>query len=170
MKFSIQEEGKEKQIFFTFQSASQATGIPSTAIHYVLKKKATPIYRRRKDGVKFIIINEEEEPFATINGKDYKSFEDVETDFGISRTLFINQLLVKKNHFLDSREISHEVEKSDELEAFLDRVKKLRMCAKIEKCVGMRAKLPGDPRTLKDHMREANGIFGRGFASAILEV
>ena len=154
MRFSIQEEGKEKQIFFTFQSASQETGIPSPAINYVLKKKATPVYRRRKDGVLFIIKNEEEKPFATINGKVYKSFEEIETDFGISRTLFINQLLVKKNHFLDSCEKSHEVEKSDELEVFLDKYKKLRMCAKIEKYTEMRAQF-----------RDDYGIVGPGFAS-----
>ena len=154
MKFSIQEEGKEKQIFFNFQSASHATGIPSPTINYVLKKKATPIYRRRKDGVKFTIKNEEEKPFATIGGKDYKSFGEIEMDFGISRTLFINQLIAKKNHFLDSHEKSHEVEKSDELEEFLDKFKKLRMCAKIEKYTGLKA-----------HWRDERGIVGRGFAA-----
>ena len=37
MKFSIQEEGGEKQIFFTFKEASEKTGIPSKTIDRVLK-------------------------------------------------------------------------------------------------------------------------------------
>ena len=154
MKFSIQEEGKEKQIFFTYYSASLATGIPSQNIHYVLKKKQTPVHCRRKDGVKFTIKNEEEKPFAKIDGKDYFSLEEIERDFGISHTLFFNQLAAKKNHFLDYQEKSHDVEKSDELEEFLSKLKHLRMCAKIQRQTGIRA-----------HWRnENNTIIRPGFA------
>ena len=46
MKFSIQEEGQEKQIFLTFKEASTATGIPSKVILRVLKS-VQPKYVRR---------------------------------------------------------------------------------------------------------------------------
>ena len=39
MKIEIQEEGKEKQIFFTFKDASVATGIPATTLLHFIKNK-----------------------------------------------------------------------------------------------------------------------------------
>ena len=138
MKFSIQEEGKEKQIFFSFQKASEETGIPTLNIHYVLNKNKKPVYRRRKDGVKFT-IKKEETPFAKIDGKDYFTMNEIEEDFGITRTLFINQLAKKKNHFLDRNEISHNVEKSEDLKVYLDKFAQLRMCSKVMRKTNSRA-------------------------------
>ena len=43
MKFSIQEAGGEKQIFFTFKDASEKTGISSKNILRVLKSEETNI-------------------------------------------------------------------------------------------------------------------------------
>ena len=39
MRFSIQEEGKEKQIFFTFKEASEKTGNSSGTLSRFLKDK-----------------------------------------------------------------------------------------------------------------------------------
>ena len=46
MKFSIQEEGKEKQTFFTYKEASEQTGLPSKTILRVLKSGNITYFRR----------------------------------------------------------------------------------------------------------------------------
>ena len=46
MKFSIQEEGGEKQIFFTFKEASEKTGLPSKTILRVLRSERDKYFRR----------------------------------------------------------------------------------------------------------------------------
>ena len=68
MKFSIQEEGGEKQIFFTFKEANEKTGIPSSNIWRVLKRENKKF--KRKDGKVFFIQEEEaNEPFLRIKKK-----------------------------------------------------------------------------------------------------
>ena len=46
MKFSIQEAGGEKQIFFTFKEASEKTGLTSKNIARVLKSGRNKYFRR----------------------------------------------------------------------------------------------------------------------------
>ena len=58
MKFSIQEEGGEKQIFFTFKEASEKTGILSKRIAETLRSGRNK-YFRRSDKKTFWIQNEE---------------------------------------------------------------------------------------------------------------
>ena len=58
MKFSIQEAGGEKQIFFTFKDASEKTGLTSKNIARVLKSGRNK-YFRRSDKKTFWIQNEE---------------------------------------------------------------------------------------------------------------
>ena len=119
MKFSIQEEGKEKQIFFTFKEASEKTGLPSKTIVRVLKS-GNEKYFRRADKKVFWIQEEDAVPFIQIDGEDFFNAEEIQERFGLSRTVFFNQLCKKKTHFLDSQEKSHEVTwMSDELEKFL---------------------------------------------------
>ena len=91
MKFSIQEEGQEKQIFFTFKEASTATGIPSKVILRVLKS-VQPKYVRRADKKVFWIQKEEYEPFIQVDGEDFFTAEEIRETFGLSRTVFFNQL------------------------------------------------------------------------------
>ena len=123
MKFSIQEEGQEKQIFFTFKEASAATGLPSKVILRVLQSGQIK-YARRADKKVFWIREEEEYPFIQIDGKDFFTAEEIQERFGLSRTVFFNQLCKKKTHFLDSQEKSHEVTwKSPRLEEFLSKLK-----------------------------------------------
>ena len=122
MKFSIQEEGQEKQIFFTFKEASAATGLPSKVILRVLQSGQIK-YARRADKKVFWIREEEESPFIQIDGEDFFTAE-IQERFGLSRTVFFNQLCKKKTHFLDSQEKSHEVTwKSPRLENFLSKLK-----------------------------------------------
>ena len=123
MKFSIQEEGQEKQIFFTFKEASAATGLPSKVILRVLQSGQIK-YVRRADKKVFWIREEEESPFIQIDGKDFFTAEEIQERFGLSRTVFFNQLCKKKTHFLDSQEKSHEITwKSPRLEKFLSKLK-----------------------------------------------
>ena len=123
MKFSIQEEGQEKQIFFTFKEASAQTGLPSKVILRVLQSGQIK-YVRRADKKVFWIQEEEESPFIQIDGKDFFTAEEIQERFGLSRTVFFNQLCKKKTHFLDSQEKSHEITwKSPRLEKFLSKLK-----------------------------------------------
>ena len=123
MKFSIQEEGQEKQIFFTFKEASAQTGLPSKVILRVLQSGQIK-YVRRADKKVFWIQEEEESPFIQIDGKDFFTAEEIQERFGLSRTVFFNQLCKKKTRFLDSQEKSHEITwKSPRLEKFLSKLK-----------------------------------------------
>ena len=137
MKFSIQEEGQEKQIFFTFKEASTQTGIPSKVILRVLQSGQQK-YVRRSDKKVFWIRDEEQDPFIQIDGKDFFTAEEIRETFGLSRTVFFNQLCKKKTHFLDSQEKSHEVTwVSPKLERL---IQGLRETAADEKCRRSRAK------------------------------
>ena len=107
MKFSIQEEGGEKQIFFTFKEASEKTGIPSKTIESSQVRNIK--YFRRSDKKTFFIEAEDSTPFIQIDGEDFFTAEEIQERFGLSRTVFFNQLCKKKTHFLDSQEKSHEV-------------------------------------------------------------
>ena len=137
MKFSIQEEGQEKQIFFTFKEASAATGLPTKVILRVLQSGQIK-YARRADKKVFWIREEEESPFIQIDGEDFFTAEEIQERFGLTRTVFFNQLKKKKTHFLDSQEKSHEVTwKSSLLEKFLNMMNKK---AAAEKYMSSRAK------------------------------
>ena len=127
MKFSIQEEGGEKQIFFTYKEASEKTGILSKRIAETLRSGRNK-YFRRSDKKTFWIQNEETTPFIQIDGEDFFTAEEIQERFGISRTFFFSQLCKKKTHFLDSQEKSHEVTwKSDDLEKFISLLKEAKM-------------------------------------------
>ena len=134
MKFSIQEEGSEapdKQIFFTFKEASEKTGILSKRIAQTLRSGRNK-YFRRSDKKTFWIQNEETTPFIQIDGEDFFSADEIQERFGISRTIFFNQLCKKRTHFLDSQEKSHEVTwKSDGLEKFLSRLRERDAAEKV---------------------------------------
>ena len=134
MKFSIQEEGSEapdKQIVFTFKEASEKTGILSKRIAQTLRSGRNK-YFRRSDKKTFWIQNEETTPFIQIDGEDFFTADEIQERFGISRTIFFNQLYKKRTHFLDSREKSHEVTwKSDGLEKFLSKLRERDAAEKV---------------------------------------
>ena len=131
MKFSIQEEGQDKQIFFTFKEASAATGLPSKVILRVLQSGQIK-YVRRTDKNVFWIREEEEFPFIQIDGEDFFTAEEIQERFGLSRTVFFNQLSKKKTHFLDSLEKSHEVTwASPRLQKFLSKLKEKAVVEKL---------------------------------------
>ena len=120
MKISIQEEGKEKQVYLTFKDAMEASGIPSPQI-YLIIKRGNPRYKRRSDGKVFFIQTEKDEKLCSIDNEVFTSFEQIKERFGISPTLFLNQITRKKCHFLDANEISHFAEDlSPEIEKMID--------------------------------------------------
>ena len=152
MKFSIQEEGHDKQIFFTFKEASAQTGLPSKVILRVLQSGQNK-YVRRTDKKVFWIQDEEEFPFIQVDGKDFFTAEEIRETFGLSRTVFFNQLSKKKTHFLDSQEKSHEVTwKSPRLETFLS---KLKEKAVVEKLMHSQAK-KGIPKSFAEINEQIN--------------
>ena len=137
MKFSIQEEGHpgepspDKQIFFTFKEASAQTGLPSKVILRVLQSGQQK-YVRRADKKVFWIREEEQSPFIQVDGEDFFTAEEIRETFGLSRTVFFNQLQKKKTHFLDSQEKSHEVTwASPRLEKFLSKLREREVVAKL---------------------------------------
>ena len=131
MKFSIQEEGGDKQIFFTFKEASEKTGLTSKNIARVLKSGRNK-YFRRSDKKTFWIQEEDTDPFIQIDGEDFFTVEEIQERFGLSRTVFFNQLRKKKTHFLDSQEKSHEVTwKSLILEKLIELMQKNEMEQRI---------------------------------------
>ena len=159
MKFSIQEEGHpgepapEKQIFFTFKEASAQTGLPSKVILRVLQSGQIK-YVRRTDKKVFWIREEEEFPFIQVDGEDFFTAEQIQERFGLSRTVFFNQLQKKKTHFLDSQEKSHEVTwKSPRLEKFLS---KLKEKAAVEKLMHSQARksIPKSYKEIKDKLNQ----------------
>ena len=136
MKIGIQEEGKEKQIFFTFKDASEATGISSTVIWKFIKNKnkGHDKFVRKSDQNVFIIQEENEIPFIQIDGENFFSIQEILEKFGISRTLLPDQSTPeeKKNHFLDCEEISHHVTGiSLAFEEFIDLLRQHQMQEKI---------------------------------------
>ena len=131
MKFSIQEEGGDKQIFFTFKEASEKTGLTSKNIARVLKSGRNK-YFRRSDKKTFWIQEGDTDPFIQIDGEDFFTAEEIQERFGLSRTVFFNQLRKKKTHFLDSQEKSHEVTwKSLILEKLIELMQKNEMEQRI---------------------------------------
>ena len=153
MKFSIQEEGQpKKQIFFTFKEASAQTGLPSKVILRVLQSGQIK-YVRRADKKVFWIQEEDKELFIQIDGEDFFTAEEIQERFGLSRTVFFNQLQKKKTHFLDSQEKSHEVTwKSPRLEKFLC---KLKEKAAVEKTMHSQAR-KGMPKSYEEINEKMN--------------
>ena len=142
MKFTIQEEGKGKQVFLTFKKAEIATGISSSNILKVLKRQNKK-FKRKYDGKVFLIQEEKDEKLCSIDGEDFFSFGEIKNRFGISPTVFLNQISRKKKHFLDKDEISHFVKDfSPEMEKLCD-LQKIRF---VDENI---VKLRGNHHTLK---------------------
>ena len=99
MKFSIQEEGKEKKVFLTFKDANEATGIPSSHIWKILKRDNSK-YTRRSDKKVFFIQEERDEKLCMIDGEGITSFQQIQEKFGLTPTNFSIKLQERKNILL----------------------------------------------------------------------
>ena len=128
MKFSIQEEGGEKQFFLSFQDAEAKTGINGATVLRIIRS-GKGYFKRRSDR-KIIFIREEyDEPFIQIDGVDFYEFEEVFEQFGLKRQVFYKQLLKKGGkYFTDAQGEFHKVTaKSQLLERLIGDSRRLEM-------------------------------------------
>ena len=128
MKFSIQEEGGEKQYFLSFQDAEKKTGISPLNIVRILRSDKD-YFRRRSDKKVIFIRREEDEPFIQIDGEDFNTFEEIHEKFGLKRQVFYKQLLGQGGkYFLDDSGQLHKVtKKSDLLDRFISEFHRNKM-------------------------------------------
>ena len=149
MKFSIQEEGGEKQFFLSFQDAEKKTGISSLTIVRIMKSDKG-YFRRRSDKKVIFIRKDNDEPFIQIDGEDYHSFEEIHERFGLKRPVFYKQLLKQGGkYFLDDQGEIHKVTKKSELLTnLISDSQNLEMHAKVmafkKHCKKMPAGFPKD--------------------------
>ena len=87
MKISIQEEGKEKQVFLTFKEAAASIGVPSPQIYNIIKR-GEPRYKRRSGKKVFFIREETDGKLCSIDGEDFLFFQQIKDKFGISNSFF----------------------------------------------------------------------------------
>ena len=128
MKFSIQEEGGEKQFSLSFQDVEAKTGINGATVLRIIRS-GKGYFKRRSDR-KIIFIQEEyDEPFIQIDGKDFYDFKEISEQFGLKRQVFYKQLLKKGGkYFTDGGGEVHKVTaKSKLLERLIDDSRRLEM-------------------------------------------
>ena len=132
MKFSIQEDGEEKQCFLSFQEAEKKTGISSLTIARILRSEKD-YFRRRSDKKVIFIKRENDEPFIQIDGEDFHSYDEIYDRFGLKRQVFYKQLVKKGgNYILDSQGAIHGITKKSEiLEKILDEAHTIKMMGMV---------------------------------------
>ena len=133
MRFSIQEQNGKKMIFHSPAEAYKVTGVHFTTIKTTLERGANPIYHRRSDNKLFEIRKEDPIRLIMIEGEDFFSLEEIQAKFGLSPTIFLNQ--VKNDQFAKkidwiSPELfpgnESETEKIDELEILRSQFEKFQ--------------------------------------------
>ena len=97
MRFSIQEQNGKKMIFHSPAEAYKVTGVHFTTIKTTLERGANPIYHRKSDNKLFEIRKEDPIRLIMIEGEDFFSLEEIQAKFGLSPTIFLNQ--VKNDKF-----------------------------------------------------------------------
>ena len=97
MRFSVREQIDEKKMFFHLPAAAQkVTGLHLTTIKTILDRGGNPNYHRKSDNKLFEILEEPPIKILTIEGKDFFSLEEIEKEFALSPTKFMNQVKNKK--------------------------------------------------------------------------
>ena len=150
MIFSIQEEGKEKKIFFTFKDAEEATGIPSKHIWRIVKRK-NPKYIRRSDKIFFFIQNEDkkDEKMFTIDEEEITSFSQIGSKTRLKPIDFFNQISNKQKHFLDSNGIQHTIDWiSPKIDYLFEALRQRDFALKVSKVVKNARKIDYDKLNL----------------------
>ena len=84
-------------IFHSPAEAYKVTGVHFTTIKTTLERGANPIYHRRSDNKLFEIRKEDPIRLIMIEGEDFFSLEEIQAKFGLSPTIFLNQ--VKNDKF-----------------------------------------------------------------------
>ena len=91
MRFSIQEAGKAKRFFHIPADAQKETGLHLSTIKAVLKRKNS-CYHRPSDNKLYFIRKEPAVKILTVAGKDFFSLEEIQQEFGLTPTKFMNQI------------------------------------------------------------------------------
>ena len=95
MRFSIQEDGKAKKFFHLPADAQKETGVHHSLIKGVLARKNSS-YHRKSDNKLFVIQKEPAVKLLTVQGKDFFSLEEIQSEFKLSLTVFVNQIRNQK--------------------------------------------------------------------------
>ena len=96
MRFSVREQNKKKMFFHLPAAAQKVTGLHLTTIKTILERGGNPNYHRKSDNKLFEILEEPPIKILTIEGKDFFSLEEIEKEFALSPTKFMNQVKNKK--------------------------------------------------------------------------
>ena len=131
MRFSIQEVGKAKQFFHLLADAQKETGLNLPLIKAVLERTNSS-YHRKSDNKLFSIRKEEPVKLLTVQEKDFFSLEEIQQEFGLTPTKFMNQIKNQKfPHEIDwispeirSSEKSADETTKSEVESLLEEMKK----------------------------------------------
>ena len=96
MRFSVREQNEKKMFFHLPAAAQKVTGLHLTTIKTILDRGGNPNYHRKSDNKLFEILEEPPIKILTIEGKDFFSLEEIEKEFALSPTKFMNQVKNKK--------------------------------------------------------------------------
>ena len=96
MRFSIQEQNGKKMFFHSPAAANKVTGLHLTTIKTILEREGNPTYHRKSDNKLFKIRKEDPIKILEIEGEDFFFLEEIEKEFGLSPTKFLNQVKNKK--------------------------------------------------------------------------
>ena len=96
MRFSVREQNEKKMFFHLPAAAQKVTGLHLTTIKTILDRGGNPNYHRKSDNKLFEILEEPSIKILTIEGKDFFSLEEIEKEFALSPTKFMNQVKNKK--------------------------------------------------------------------------
>ena len=95
MRFSVQEDGKAKRFFHLPADAQKETGVHHSLIKGVLGRSNSS-YHRKSDNKLFVIQKEPPVKLLTVQGKDFFSLEEIQSEFKLSPTVFANQIRNQK--------------------------------------------------------------------------
>ena len=157
MRFSIQVQDEPKMFFHVLPAAEKATGLSRQTIRSVLER-GNKVYHRQSDHKLFHISKEDPILIAKIEGEEFFSLEEINAKFGLTPTIFLNQIksgkFAKKIDWISDElfpEKAKQVEKPDELEVLREEMKSQfekfqeeidRLSAKVEKLEKEKASLP----------------------------
>ena len=96
MRFSVREQNEKKMFFHLPAAAQKVTGLHLTTIKTILDRGGNPNYHRKSDNKLFEILEEPPIKILTIEGKEFFSLEEIEKEFALSPTKFMNQVKNKK--------------------------------------------------------------------------
>ena len=96
MRFSVRKQNEKKMFFHLPAAAQKSYRIALDNNKTILDRGGNPNYHRKSDNKLFEILEEQPIKILTIEGKDFFSLEEIEKEFALSPTKFMNQVKNKK--------------------------------------------------------------------------